>query len=185
LVLLSNDKPEVPPHDEGTWRRLTVVEFSSKFVDNPDKTKQMQFKRDRTLAIKMENWTNTFMSMLIEVFKEYKKIGLSPPQKIQEFTNQYQRTSNIFIDFLETNIEYDNIENKESEKIRLRDLFDDLKTYCDEESVPIPYGFSSKKFGMYIQKTYGKDKVKIKGGKILGLKYKNNRDEVDNENYFE
>jgi P4 family phage/plasmid primase-like protien len=185
LVLLCNDKPEVPPHDEGTWRRLTVIEFVSKFVDNPNKENKLQFKRDRTLAIKMENWTNTFMSMLIEVFKEYKKIGLSPPQKIKEFTNQYQRTSNIFIDFLETNIEYETIENKEVEKIRLKDLFDDLKTYCDEESVPIPYGFSSKKFGDYIQKTYGKDKMKIKGGKIIGLKYKKDREGNGDVNYFE
>jgi P4 family phage/plasmid primase-like protien len=185
LVLLCNDKPEVPPHDEGTWRRLTVIEFLSKFVDNPNKENKSHFKRDRTLAIKMENWTTTFMSMLIEVFKEYKKIGLSPPKKIQEFTNQYQRTSNMFIDFLETNIEYENVESKEVEKIRLKDLFDDLKTYCDEESVPIPYGFSSKKFGDYIQKTYGKDKIKIKGGKIIGLKYKKDRENDENVNYFE
>ena len=32
LVLCCNDKPELPPDDEGTWRRIILVEFNSKFI---------------------------------------------------------------------------------------------------------------------------------------------------------
>ena len=38
--------PEVPSNDDGTWRRLRVISFDSKFTDNP--TKPNEFKIDTT-----------------------------------------------------------------------------------------------------------------------------------------
>ena len=35
MVLTCNDKPELPPDDEGTWRRVVLVEYASKFRHDP------------------------------------------------------------------------------------------------------------------------------------------------------
>ena len=35
MVICCNDKPKLPPNDGGVWRRITLVEFVSRFVDNP------------------------------------------------------------------------------------------------------------------------------------------------------
>ena len=35
MVLTCNDKPELPPDDEGTWRRVVLVEYKSKFRHDP------------------------------------------------------------------------------------------------------------------------------------------------------
>jgi len=35
MVLTCNDKPELPPDDEGTWRRVVLVEYRSKFRHDP------------------------------------------------------------------------------------------------------------------------------------------------------
>lgn len=38
LVLTCNEKPEMPPDDEGTWRRVVLVEYKSKFRHEPQGT---------------------------------------------------------------------------------------------------------------------------------------------------
>ena len=35
MVLTCNDKPELPPDDDGTWRRIVLVEYRSKFRHDP------------------------------------------------------------------------------------------------------------------------------------------------------
>ena len=36
LVLCCNKLPKLPPDDGGTWRRVRVIHFGSRFVDNPN-----------------------------------------------------------------------------------------------------------------------------------------------------
>jgi len=35
MVLTCNDRPELPPDDEGTWRRVVLVEYKSRFKAEP------------------------------------------------------------------------------------------------------------------------------------------------------
>ena len=48
MVLCCNDKPELPPHDEGTWRRVRNTEFISKFTqpENIQEDNLLDFKID-------------------------------------------------------------------------------------------------------------------------------------------
>lgn len=185
LILLCNDKPEVPAHEDGTWRRICVVEFLSTFVDKPEKKNKYQFKRDGKMSIKMEKWQGTFMTLLLEKFKEYQTMGLAPPSKINEFTNEYQKASNTFIEFLEEHVELENKENKEDEEVAIKDLYADLKDYCEESGTRMPYKFNSSAFGKYVENTYKKHGVKIKKKHFIGLKYKKNKDNekiIDSDN---
>ena len=66
LLLMCNDLPNIPSNDDGTWRRIRVVEHGSEFVDNPKGPNQFQI--DRTLKQDIENWAPQFMGLLIETF---------------------------------------------------------------------------------------------------------------------
>ena len=52
--LTCNQLPEVPSNDDGTWRRIRVIEFNSRFVDNP--TKPNEFKININLKSEIVKW---------------------------------------------------------------------------------------------------------------------------------
>ena len=64
---------DIKSNDEGTWRRIRVVEFESKFVDKPSKDpKDKEFQKDKTLEDKFKSWAPIFASMLIRKVNETK-----------------------------------------------------------------------------------------------------------------
>ncbi len=107
IVLCCNDKPELPPHDEGTWRRVRNTEFISKFVHEPEEDKILHFKRNEDLSEKFENWAETFLSILIHYHSIYKREGLKVPDEILEYTEEYRSTNEQIKDFVNDRIEID------------------------------------------------------------------------------
>lgn len=166
VVVICNDKPELPPNDEAVWRRTCVINYLSKFVDNPNPNNQYEFKKDRTLYEKSKKWSQTFISMLIEDYIEYKQIGLAPPPQILEFTKEYQRANNAFVEFIETQFETADA----STKTKIKDIWNDLQDYVSKEGIIVPKNFSQKDLQKYITNAF-KD-VKIKAGYVYGMKYK-------------
>lgn len=102
IVLTCNQLPTIPSTDGGTWRRLRVVDFPSKFVDNP--TEPNEFKKEN-VDIKLDVWKTTFISLLIEMYKVYKVHGLCEPDIVVQFTKEYQKNSDYFMEFLEEFVE--------------------------------------------------------------------------------
>ena len=107
LILTCNELPQVPSDDGGTWRRIRVVEFKSKFVDKPDKTKPNEFPMDGELNDKFERWCETFLSYLIEVYKgmDVKKV-YEPPEVIVA-TEKYKLCNDLIGQFITDNITQD------------------------------------------------------------------------------
>jgi hypothetical protein len=69
LVICTNYLPEIEGNDHGIWRRVRVVNFKSRFTDNPvndDPDAPFQFLIDRTISKRMEQWKEVFASMLVE-----------------------------------------------------------------------------------------------------------------------
>jgi P4 family phage/plasmid primase-like protien len=97
LVFLTNFLPKVPSNDEGTWRRLVVIMFNMKFVSNPKAPNER--KRDVHLSQKMKYWGSTFMFMLTEWFKIYKKEGMQLPDEITKATHEYRKDSDAYTQF--------------------------------------------------------------------------------------
>jgi P4 family phage/plasmid primase-like protien len=69
LVVCTNALFEIKSNDDGTWRRLKLVDFISKFVSNgeehTDDTPHV-FPKDKDLKEKLPKWAPIFASMLIE-----------------------------------------------------------------------------------------------------------------------
>jgi phage/plasmid-associated DNA primase len=126
LLLVCNHFPDVPGDDDATWRRIRVVEFKSKFVNDPDPENPLEFQRDSYLSDKMQNWPETFMSMLLEYYKSYKATGLSEPAEIMKYTNEYQQKCDTVSEFFNIYTQKTGII---TDIISLSNIFDDYREW--------------------------------------------------------
>jgi P4 family phage/plasmid primase-like protien len=114
LFLACNELPEIKGEDTALWRRIRVIDFPSRFVDDPKEPGE--YKIDRTLPSRMREdstWRQTFMKILLDYyFKDVKE-----PIEVQVKTNEYRQENNEFHNWLEENIIY-----KENELLQLRDV---------------------------------------------------------------
>lgn len=130
MLLLCNHLPHVPSDDGGTWRRIRVVEFTSKFVDHPQE--ENEYPIDTELSTKMENWRQHFMAMLLEYYKVYKQEGISEPEEVLSCTRDYKRNNDHLADFI-----HNCIEKKDSAFLSLNEAFAELKAWARDDNIPI------------------------------------------------
>ena len=75
LICCLNQLFNIESQDDGTWRRIRVCDFMSKFTENPvkdDADEPYQFKVNKKLEEKFEEWKYIMMALLIEIAKETK-----------------------------------------------------------------------------------------------------------------
>jgi P4 family phage/plasmid primase-like protien len=69
LVVCTNALFEIRSNDDGTWRRMKLVDFLSKFISegeaHTDDTKYV-FPKDKGLKEKLPKWSTVFISMLVK-----------------------------------------------------------------------------------------------------------------------
>lgn len=165
LVLLCNEKPKVPPDDQGTWRRIEITEFKSKFCENPDPNNPLEFPIDKELSNKMKNWKEYFMSYLIEMYKVYKEEGINPPYEVIKYTEEYKKECDLYIEFIENYI----VKSDKSE-IHISYLYGAVFTIWFNENFGQKKVPSKKDFKRYLEKKIGKKNINndtIKGFRIV------------------
>lgn len=99
--LACNDKPKVNTTDGGTWRRLKVIDFPSKFVVNP--TAPHERPMDETIENKVlsKEWAECFMAYLVHLYTEGKGLHkLVPPKEVDAYTNEYKEDSDAIAKFM-------------------------------------------------------------------------------------
>jgi P4 family phage/plasmid primase-like protien len=132
-----NQLPAIPSNDDGTWRRLRVIEFSSKFVDNP--TKSNEFKINTNLKQDITNWASTFLSYLVHIYEtKYRDINyLKEPTEVMASTTQYKMENDFYTEYI-----MDRIERTTSIKntISRENLYKDFKEWykTNYEGRPVP-----------------------------------------------
>jgi P4 family phage/plasmid primase-like protien len=128
FFLACNQLPEVPSRDGGTWRRLRVIDFKSKFTDCPDPTKSNEFLIDNNLKEKIKNWAPLFASYLIHLYiTEYKNITyLTEPEEIKLSTDSYKAENDHFTEFFINRIIFTNIK---SDCIYVKNAYEDYKIW--------------------------------------------------------
>lgn len=103
MIMCCNDLPTVASIDGGTWRRIRVIEFKSRFCDNPAKANE--FKIDSTIKHKLQEWKPYFMSMLIHWYNKYLYEGLNEPEEVKKATNKYKVDNDKFNEFFDQCLE--------------------------------------------------------------------------------
>ena len=105
LVVCTNVDIEFMSNDEGTWRRIRVCDFESKFVDNPFEDRKYprarfpyQFKKDKGLENKLDAWAPVLASVLVDM--AYDRQGdVSDCPKVMSSSNQYRERQDVMSEF--------------------------------------------------------------------------------------
>ena len=176
MVLTCNDLPKVSANDRGTWRRISVVEFISKFIDDPDPKDPYEFMIDDQLDEKLKVWPEAFMFILIEYFKKYKKYGIKEPSDVKRNTEDYKVESDMFVGFINERLM--EVDNADAGGIKLDDIY-----FIYQDWHKQAYGQNSKcptrkELKENLIKKYGK-KASNSKNIWMGLAFKENNDNDD------
>ena len=157
LVVCTNTLFDIKSNDDGTWRRIRVCDFMSKFVDNPfgDEDKfpadnfPFQFKIDKKIDEKFAVWAPIFMSMLIEVgFKT--KGNVKDTQVVLAKSDKYREGQDYLSEFAN-----EKIIKKTDSKVTKTELIEEFKNWYSNQ-----YGRASlpkaREITDYMDKRYGK-----------------------------
>jgi P4 family phage/plasmid primase-like protien len=104
-ILCCNDIPAINSVDGGVMRRLKIVEFTSRFCNNPNPKKKNEFKTDPTIRTKIKNWKRHFMAILIHYYsiytKEVEENGcIFEPKEVLIATSRYRDDNDKFNEYI-------------------------------------------------------------------------------------
>jgi len=148
LVVCTNHLFEINSLDDGTWRRIKICNFESKFVDNPSEDpKDKEFKVDRKVDEKFKRWVPILTAMLVE--KLFETNGMVTPCKaVMASTMKYKDNQDNIGEFVKQRII-----KMEGAKIKKRDVLAEFQEwYAENESGKPPSG---KDLYEYLNKMLG------------------------------
>ena len=105
LFMMCNKLPPVTTMDRGTWRRIRVIEFVSKFVlpdhDEYKAGRPNVFLMDPMLDKKLRAWREPFLALLVHIYEtEYIPFGLNPvPAAVMQASDKYKENFDIYARF--------------------------------------------------------------------------------------
>jgi P4 family phage/plasmid primase-like protien len=103
--LACNEKPKINTQDGGTWRRLVVVNYPTKFVSSPKLAHEKPMDENMKQNCMSEAWATAFLSYLIHLFTEGRGLKkLVPPEKVMEYIAEYREDSDVIAKFLREKI---------------------------------------------------------------------------------
>jgi len=122
--LACNEKPKINTQDGGTWRRLVVVNFVSKFVADPRLPNEKPIDESFVQKSQSKEWAEAFLAYLVFLYtkgKGYRK--LVPPEKVMEYTSEYKDDSDVIAKFIREKIhKVDTSESGEVSVMRWTDV---------------------------------------------------------------
>ena len=160
LVVCTNTLFDIKSNDDGTWRRIRVCDFVSKFLDNPygDDIKfpkseyPYQYAIDKHIDEKFERWAPVLASMLVDI--AFKNNGNVEDCKIvMASSDQYREGQDYLAEFIK-----EKIKNVKGGKIKKTELWEVFKQwYNTNYGKGLPKArelneFMDKRFGKYTNK---------------------------------
>lgn len=151
LFLCCNVVPRIEASDGGTWRRIKVVEFTSKFIWDPKK--DHEFKIDPELESKIKTWGPYFLSILVHYYKKIKSEDIIEPFKVKEFTKEIRRDYDIFSQFIEEAL----LDDKDA-LTPLGDIQAHFDLWCEQNSIRTKL-YTKHEIKKYLSDIYGREKT--------------------------
>ena len=154
-VVCTNTLFEVNSNDDGTWRRICIVDFMSKFVDGDTTATNSsfddcpyKFPKDKNLKEKLPKMARVFASMLVKrVFETQGKVEIC--DIVRASSDKYRQGQDHIAAFIA-----EMVGQKEGKKIAKRELAEQFKIWFQDQQGGrrAPKGaelieFMDKKFG--------------------------------------
>jgi len=148
LAVCTNHLFDITSSDDGTWRRIRVCDFVSRFVDNPSEDpNDYEFQVDRNIDKKFKEWAPIFTAMLVEKLFETNGMVADCPEVMASSQN-YKAQQDYFTGFMK-----ERIVKLESGRIKKTDVLHEFQEWYSElygGKVPSGkelYDFLEKKLG--------------------------------------
>ena len=160
LVVCTNTLFDIASNDDGTWRRIRLCDFQSKFVEKPFEDERRfpkseyphQYPVDKSLNAKFTTWAPVFMSMLVNIAQETKGLVIDCPLVLAS-SERYREGQDYLAEFVS-----DKIEECPGKRVKKTELMEEFKKwYQVNYGRMIPKGrevcdFMEKRYGAYSQK---------------------------------
>jgi len=101
LAVCTNNLFDIRSDDDGTWRRIRVCDFLSKFVSDPKPCKKSphEFKIDKKINEKFNSWKEIFMWMLVQI--AFKTNGMVKDcDMVLDTSNKYRCSQDQITEFI-------------------------------------------------------------------------------------
>lgn len=125
LALCTNNIPEVRSNDDGTWRRMRIVNFIAKFADKTetftDDTPYV-YEKDNALKEKLVEWSVPFAAMLVERACQTEGY-VRDCDEVLEATNKFRKSQDIMTRFIDEKIVVAEDPNRCLSKKKLTETF--------------------------------------------------------------
>lgn len=100
--LACNEKPKIQTTDGGTWRRLVVIDFPTKFVVKPVESHEMHMDESLQHKVVSESWATCFLRFMVQLLEDGKGFRkLTPPSQVMSYTNEYQAENDSIARFMQ------------------------------------------------------------------------------------
>ena len=105
LVLMTNHLPRIAAAEAALWSRLRVIEYSRRFVPNPNPDLG-EYLADETLPEKLRALGPAILAKLVRGCLEAQRDGLNPPAEVMAAVKAYQHSEDLVKQFLEDCCEF-------------------------------------------------------------------------------
>ena len=124
FTLQCNNKPELKSDDGGVKRRIRVLNFPMKFVNEPKL--KFERKKDNKLEHRLLECKDAFVWLLLNVYyKEYSKadsLEVFEPVSVRNDSAEYMNNSNIIKTYIEIKYNYTNLKK---DKTNINDIWNE------------------------------------------------------------
>ncbi len=150
LAVCTNTLFDIKSNDDGTWRRIRVCNFISKFVKDPSgEPNDYEYLIDKSLDKNFPRWAPVFFSMLVNIAFKTKGV-VQDCDIVMAAANKYRASQDYLTEFFTERIE----ENSEQRLLKTQVYTDFRQWYTDNHGKGVPkgkelYEFLDKRIGKY------------------------------------
>ena len=131
LVVCTNTLFEIMSNDDGTWRRIRICDFMSKFTDETTNIAQLantqyNFPKNKNLKDELSDWAPVFASMLVKLAFENQGI-VNDCDIVKGSSDNYRKGQDHISAFVNEKISI-----KEGKCVRQQELYNEFKSWFQE-----------------------------------------------------
>tara|TARA_B100000524_G_scaffold83518_2_gene38565 strand:+ start:6379 stop:9195 length:2817 start_codon:yes stop_codon:yes gene_type:complete len=176
LAVCTNTLFDIKSNDDGTWRRIRVCPFMSKFTENPvddDEDSPYQYKVNKKLDERFDDWGPVFMAKLVDIASKAKG-NVEDCKIVMARSEEYREGQDYLAEFNK-----EMIEKSQDSVVKKDELYEEFcKWYREHYGRIVPKG---KEIYDYMNKKYGKCKKKMWSGVRIIYQYDEEQQEETGE----